>query len=259
MSSLSADILVSPADLFSQTSNVSTTVPYNTGQPQLGVRGVTGDGREFRFCQAGASNLVVGNLLQAPAQIANHRRLTPTAASAGATSVTVTLGATLVSANQYNQGWLVVEDDSGGTGGFQYQIKNTPAAALSAALTVTLADPLVVAITASAHVSLVLNPYSGVIQMPSTATSAPVGVALPVSQPASQSAGITANYYGWVQERGVATVLSEGGSTVGTAVAASDTTAGAVETCDANSEFVVGCALQTLTTTDFGATLLTIG
>lgn len=259
MSSLSADILVGPADLFSQTSNVSTTVPYNTGQPQLGIRGVTGDGREFRFCQAGGSNLVVGNLLQAPAQIANHRRRTPTAASAGATSVTLTLGATAVTANQYNQGWLVVEDDSGGTGGFQYQIKNTPAALSGASITVTLADPLVVALTASAHVSLVLNPYSGVIQMPSTATSAPVGVALGVTQPASQSAGLTASYYGWIQERGVATVLSEGGSTVGAAVAASDTTAGAVETCDGNAEFVVGCAYQTLTDTDLGTVLLTIG
>lgn len=258
MSSLSSDMLVSPQDLFSQTSNVSTTVPYNTGIPQLGLRGVTGDGREFRYCQAGASNLVVGNLLQAPAQIANHRRLTPTAAAAGATSVTVTLGATAATANQYLGGWLVVEDDSGGTGGFQYQISGNPAAALSTALTVQLADPVVVAITASAHVSLVLNPYSGVIQNPTTATSGLVGVALPIAAPVAQSAGLTASYYGWIQTKGIGTVLSDGGTTVGLAVVASTGTAGAVVTLTSTNA-AVGIAQQTLTSTDFGAVRLLIG
>lgn len=261
MSSLSSDILVTPADLFSQTSNVSTTAPYDTGQPQLGVRAVTGDGREFRHVQAGGSNLVVGNLLQSPAQIANHRRLTPTAAAVGATSVTVTLGATATTANQYNQGWLLVEADSGsgGVGGFQYQITNTPAVSASGSLTVTLAEPLAVKITASALVSLVLNPYSGVIQNPTAATGCVVGVAIPVLQPAAQSAGLTASYYGWIQTQGISAVLYEStvAAAVGQSVAASVNTAGAVEG-GVTAQAPVGVAAQTLTNTSIGAVRLQI-
>ena len=102
--------MVTPQDLFSAVSNVATTAPYNAGTPQLGVRAVTGDGREFHYVQAGGTALVPGKLQQASAQVANHQNLTPTAATAvGDTSITVTLGGTAATANQYLGGWVRAE------------------------------------------------------------------------------------------------------------------------------------------------------
>ena len=91
MSSLRPDILVNPADLFIQTANVAGTVPYMTQVPELGVRSTTGDGREFRFIQAGASNLIVGQLVQNAGIQANYTDVTAVAVAAGATTATLTV------------------------------------------------------------------------------------------------------------------------------------------------------------------------
>lgn len=222
-----------PADL---TSNSSVA------QTRLGEIASSGDGRWFKYVKAGGTALVPGTLVQAPAEITNHQNLAPTAnAAIGATSVTVTLGATAATANQYAGGWLVVTATPGQ--GYQYRIKSNPAADASATLTLTLEDPLSVAITAAASkIDLVLNPCSGVIINPTTASSAPVGVAV---------YPITASYYGWVQVRGPACILSDGGSTVGTNVSASNGTAGAVEAA-VTAQAAIGVALTGVATTEYG-------
>lgn len=242
MSSLTSDILVTGQDLYSQTSNVSTTVPYYTQTPLLGVRAVTGDGREFRLCQVGATALVVGKLYSTAAQITNHHNLTPTAASIGATSVTVTLGATAATANQYLNGYLLVEADSGGTPGYMYQIGGNPAANSSATLTVQLNDPLQLAITTAAKVTLLPNNYSGVIISAAAATGVPVGAAI---------YPVTASYYGWVQTVGPAAVLSDGAITVGVNVVKSSSVAGAVAVASSTLASV-GFAIETTTDTQYG-------
>jgi len=247
MSSLSSDITVTPQDLFSQISNVSTTVPYNTGTPQLGVRAVTGDGREFRYVQAGATALVVGKLYSTAAQVTNHHRLVTAAAAIGATSLTVTLGGTAATLNQYLGGWAIVETDSGGTPGYQYQIASNPAqATTTGTLVLTLADPVFVAISSSATVTLIPNPYSGVIISAASATGAPVGGAI---------FPVTASYYGWVQVKGAATILSDGAITVGVAAVKSGSVAGAVAALSSTLA-PVGVALETTVDTDYGAFLM---
>lgn len=244
MSSLSSDILVTGQDLYSQTSNVSTTVPYYTVTPLLGVRAVTGDGREFRLCQAGATALVVGKLYSEAAQITAHHNLTPTAAAAiGATSVTVTLGGTAATANQYLNGYLLVEADSGGTPGYMYQIGGNPAQSSgSGTLTVQLNDPLIVAITTSAKLTLIPNEYSNVIISAAAATGNPVGAAV---------FAVTASYYGWLQVKGPAAVLSDGAITVGVAVVKSSSVAGAVAGLSSTLA-PVGVAMETTTDTQYG-------
>ena len=246
MSSLSSDILVTPQDLYSQISNTSSTVPYNTGTPQLGVRAVAGDGREFRYVQAGGTALAIGTLQQSSAEIANHQNLTPTAATvAGATSITVTLGNTLATANQYLGGWVLVTTGAGA--GYQYQIAGNPAAIASATLVLSLVDPIQVATnTSTTKIDLIANPYSGVIINPATASSAPVGVAI---------YPVTASYYGWVQTRGVSNVLADGAITVGTTLVASNGTAGAVEPF-AGVQAIVGLAVTDIDTTQYGAVSL---
>lgn len=247
MSSLSSDITVTPQDLFSQISNVNTTVPYNTGTPQLGVRAVTGDGREFRYVQAGATTLVVGKLQATAAQVVNHHRLATTGASVGATSLTVTLGGTAATLNQYLGGWAIVETDSGGTPGYQYQIAGNPAqSTTTGTLTLTLNDPVQIAISSSATITLIPNPYSGVIVSPAAASGAPIGVAI---------YPVTASYYGWVQIKGAATILSDGAITVGVAVVKSGSVAGAVAALSSTLA-PVGVALETTVDTDYGAFLM---
>lgn len=231
-SQLGADLVITAGDL---------TLNTSTQQHTLGARATTGDGRVFRYALAGGTALVPGTLLQSAAEVTNHQGLTPSAAAIGATSVTVTLGATAATANQYSEGFLMVTITPGQ--GYQYKIKSHPAAGSGATLVLTLEDPIVVALTTSSRVDLVANPYSSVIINPTTATSAPIGVAV---------TAVTAAQYGWIQTGGVACILNDGGSTVGTNVSASNATAGAVEAA-VTAQAAIGVAQTGIATTDYGA------
>lgn len=179
-----------------------------TSQQNLGDKAYSPDGRTFRYVKAGASALVSGDVLQSPAVVANHVNLTPTAVSAvGATTITVTLGATAATANQYAGGMLVVEKGTSGAG-LSYLIKSHPAAASAATLTLTLEDAILVATSGTITVSLITNLYNGVIQTPvTTLTGTPVGVAV---------SAIPAGNFGWICTHGLTGVKADGAITVGT-------------------------------------------
>lgn len=184
----------------------------------LGEKLVTSDGRIFRYAKAGASNLVAGNMIQAPAQIANHLALTPVAAAIGATQITVALGATAATAGQYAGGWAMISTTPGN--GYAYPIQGNPAADASASVVITLDSPLIVALTTSSRVDLQMNPFNGVIQTPvTTLTGACVGNAPYI---------ITAAEYGWIQTHGPAACLVAGTPGVGLAVVVPGTSAGCV-------------------------------
>ena len=190
----------------------------STAQPHaLGTEHRDGFGRTYRLAKVGASTLVVGNVLQGPAQVTTHQTMTPSAAAIGATAVTATLGATnATTADQYAGGFLVVDTTPGN--GYAYVIASHPAAAASAACVFTLAEPVKVALTTSSRVSLCANPYNGVIQSPvTTLTGVPVGVAI--------FAALTGEFC-WIQTKGVAAVLTTGTPAVGTAVGVPGTAAG---------------------------------
>ena len=239
MSILSCDPQVAARGLYADSSIQEHT---------LGEKMVTPDGRVFRYVKAGATALVPGTLQQAPVEITNHQNLAPTANVAiGATSFTVTLGATAVTANQYAGGFVIITTSTGA--GYQYRIKSHKAAALSATVQLTLEDPVLVAfVSASSKVDLVLSPYSGVIINPTTATSLPVGVAV---------YPITASYYGWLQTHGPAALLADGAVVVGTSVVASNATAGAVEALT-GVQAIVGLAQTGIATTEYGSVFLTL-
>lgn len=185
----------------------------------LGDKAFSTDGRAFRYVKAGASALVAGNAIQSPAVVPNHVNLTPTAAVAvGDTQITVTLGATAATANQYEGGYLVVEIGTTGAGQ-TLKIKSNPAAASGATMVVTLEDAFVVATSGTVTVSLIANRYNGVIQSPATTlTGTIVGVAV---------LAIPATHYGWVCTRGVTSMLTTGTPIVGSAIGVPTTTAGA--------------------------------
>lgn len=211
----------------------------------LGSVFVDQSGNAYAFAKAGATALVAGTLLQAPAEDTAHQDVVPAAAAIGATTVTVTLGASAATANQYAGGWLMVTVTPGE--GYKYLILSHPAANASATLALTLADPLQVALTTASNCDLVANPFNGVIINPTTASSAPVGVATDV---------VAIGQYGWIQVGGVACILNDGGSTVGTNVSASNGTAGAVEAA-VTAQAAIGVALTGIATTEFGAILMT--
>lgn len=198
-----------------------------TQQHSLGEKAYSPDGRVFRYAQAGGSALVAGNLLQSSASVANHKTMTPSAAAVGDTTVTFTLGATAAAANLYANGLLIVDTTPGN--GISYLIKGHPAASSGASLTVTLADPIFVALTTSSRVTLVANAYQNVIQMPTSATSTVAGVALTALASAS---------FGWIQTGGNSSVLVQSTPAIGAAVMPSTTTAGAVTTATAGTPVV---------------------
>ena len=238
MSQVTSDIQIAAGDLSLNTASAL----HN-----LGERAVTPDGRSFRYCQAGASALVPGKLQQASAEVANHQNVTVATTAIAATSITVTLGNTAATANQYAGGWILI---SAGTGlGYQYKISSHPAAAGNATLVLTLEDPILVAtLVSDSKADLIANPFKGVILNPASASSAPVG---------SGIFAITALYFGWIQVGGVANILNDGGSTVGTNVSASNATAGAVEAA-VTAQAAVGIALTGITTAEYGAILLNL-
>ena len=103
----------------------------------LGTEGRTRDGRRFRYASAGGTTLVQGNMLQGPAQIANHQNCAvQTAYALGDTSLSITLGATAATANQYAEGLAVVYDST--SKGYAFGIKSHLANAGSATLVLQL-------------------------------------------------------------------------------------------------------------------------
>lgn len=193
----------------------------DTQEMDLGAKVIGNDGSEYRYVKVGATAIVPGKLYDSPALLANHANcLVAAAAAVGATSVTVTLGATAVTANQYAGGKMIVNDETGE--GFTYYISSHPAAAASASLVVTLETqtPIRTALTTSSQVTLIPNIYNGVVlHVAGTETGVPVGVGF---------RAITALYYGFIQTRGAISCLADAApAALGQAVGASTTTDGA--------------------------------
>lgn len=231
-----------------------TQNPASAGQPlysssstqyhALGEKMVAADGREFRYCKAGGTALVPGKLQQSSAEDTGTQNLACAAAAIGATSVTTTTTVT-VTANEYAGGYLMVTVTPGQ--GYQYKIKSHPAAS-GAAVTLTLEDPILVALTTNSRVDLVRSPFAGVVVNPTTLTSCPIGAAVyPVA----------ANEYGWIQVKGACNLLADGANAVGSNLVASNGQAGAVEDAAApGAQPFVGTAITGAADTEYGAVYL---
>jgi len=189
---------------------------------ELGAEAITPDGRHFRYVQAGASALVRGDVQQAPAADVDHDDIACRATAIGATELLITTGASggALDANEYAGGYAII-DTTPGLGQICRILNHAAiAASTNGSLFVAPEDALLVALTTSSKITLIKNPYDGVIQNPaSTMTGAGVGVAI---------YAITAAYYGWIQTKGVAPVLVGGTPAVGSAVVIPGDTAGEV-------------------------------
>lgn len=223
----------------------------------VGTKFDTSDGREFVLVQNAGTALAQGKLVQGPAQITNHQNLASTTQAVGDTTITVTLGGTLVTANQYAGGFLII---NAGTGAGQtLKIASHPAqATTTGTVLVTLEDPIQVATLASdTKSSLRLNPYgapngtdvrtSGVIVCPTTLTGQVIGIS---NYPIAASTSTLATY-GLIQSRGLTACLNDATTAIGLDVMPSTNTAGAVMTYVVATSSRVGTSTQAGVTTEY--------
>lgn len=188
----------------------------------LGTPVESRDGRMFRWCKvSSAADTVAGNVIQAPAQIANHQACTVSTAAIGATSLTFTPAGTGGAANLYTEGYLAISVSTGL--GYIYKVSSHAAITASTAFTLNLdpADPIQIAtVTATTKGDLIHNNFQNVIQSPITTLSAnPAGVSPYI---------ITASSNGWLQTGGAASVLTKGTPGPGLPVSVPGSAAGAV-------------------------------
>jgi len=183
------------------------------------------DGREFKYALAGGTALSSGKITSSALMIEHHNMDLVTAATAvDSSSITVTLEGTAATADQYADGYIYTNDSTADEGEGQiYRIASNPAADSSATLEVTLApnDKVKVALNSDTLSGLAVNPYSGIVVSPTTVTNRTLGVPPTL---------IAANAYGFVQTKGLASVLVNGGVVAGQPLrVAGATAAGAVQ------------------------------
>ena len=166
----------------------------------LGTKAVTRDGRVYRYAKAGASALTVGTMNQQSATVANHtNQAVAVAAAVGATEVSVTLGATAATKDQYAEGYLLINDAAGE--GIVYNVSGHAAIGSAGTGVINLAEPIKVALTTASEYTLIANPFKDVVIVPQAATSSgnPAGVA---------NVAVTEAYFGWLQTGGVCAMLA---------------------------------------------------
>lgn len=227
----------------------------------VGTRWDLSDGREVVLVSASsATTVAAGKLYQDAAIVANHQNLAVTAFQAYSSNgnvpakVTVTLGATAATANQYRGGYVVVNDVTGE--GQTLRIASHPAADASASLVITLEDAPNTALTTSSEVCLISPHGKDIIITPTTtATSgAYAGIGL---------YPIAASSYGFLVSKGIVAALSDASEpVVGTAIAASLATAGAVADVayagNVLTGSVIGNAVQTGVSTEYRAVFINV-
>jgi len=199
--------------------------------------------------RVGAAALNAGDLLQTPARDTAFTDMAVQAAVAQySDTVPVTLGGTLTTKDLFAEGFMTVTVTPGG--GYTYAVKGNAAAAANATDNFYLKTGVKVALTTSSKVTVMHNPYDGVIQSPTTATGISVGVANFVQ---------TAAYYSWIGVEGYFAVLAS--TTVqaigGGVQAKNSSTAGAVNIL-ASAGYQIGGAPILGVTTEWQIVYLTL-
>lgn len=218
----------------------------------IGAYMETPDGRGFRYFKNGATDTVAGKVYQSSALDATNDQPSGglgvnAAVAIGGTSI-VTSTSTTWAVNQFAGGYLSVNVTPGQ--GYLYKIKSNTATSAATGGTIVLEDPLIVALTTSSKFIIVAHPYNGAVIEPGTPTGVILGVAHCV---------ITAAYYGWIQTKGMASVLFTGTGVAGKAVGSlTGGTSGSAAPAIAATN-ILGYHAATGVTTEYALINLTIG
>jgi len=207
--------------------------PHETSEDQkhqLGTKGISADGRVYRYAQNAGTEIGPGLLCVAPDITALHEDVAVNTFAVGDTTLTVTIGATAIVAGEYEEGFVNIVDETGQ--GIMYGIANCPAHAGTGDVIVRLSEPVRVAAAAATTVTLIRNKYRDLRVSDVNQIDMPVGV---------MNVTLAADYYGWLQVKGPCSILVDGNdTTAGNYITNGDTTAGAVETRNAFAEPIVG-------------------
>ena len=229
--------------------DLQTTTPLKL--EAYGAAGFAADGRRFRYFGNGASAIVAGNLVVAPALVTNHQNLAVvTAVPANATSVVVTLGATAATVDQYAEGTLVVGVAGSGVP-VTLKIRGNTSGNAGGTITVSLAtsSPVPFALNSTNVVNLAPSVFNG--STASTTAGYPVGVV---------TTNVAANAFGWIQVYGPVGVVNDAGGllTTFTRVKQSTTVAGAVVASTLATDVQVGTQLQSTAASTAGLALISL-
>ena len=198
------------------------------------------DGRVFRyasFAAATGAGILVSQDISATAVVETdgvvHTAVGDYSPAAGSSQFQAELAS--VTLNQYQGGYLHTTDDAGE--GYNYRIKSNSAtsATVTDHVDFVLYDPIVVAMTTATDIAITGNLYNQVRPALGTADYIVSGVT-PIA--------FTSAYYGWIQTRGVAVILTHDTAIgIGVPVMCGDAQAGAVEVAD-NTHPLVGFCLH---------------
>lgn len=191
MSTLRSNIQVQPQEIYTTSS---------TQGADLGALATTGDGRYFRYVKAGATTLVPGQAYCGPAN--SNANWSPSggltvgaALATGGTQFNLNSSITLA-ANDLAGAIMSVAVTPGQ--GYSYKVKSNSAVTSATGSTIVLEDPVVTNLSTASRVVFYPNPYNGVVVLGTTALAPVVGVSV---------FPVTNAQFGWVQTRGLASVL----------------------------------------------------
>jgi hypothetical protein len=177
----------------------------STAKERVGTLRVTQDGRKFRYCKNGAVALSVAKLCEAVGDDADWVNTACASAHAiGDVVITETIVSTTVAENYFVGGQFYINDGTGE--GHQYLIESSSAVAAGTSITLTLEEPLRVALVkTTSEFTIGHSPWMEVIEQ-ATVTKPMVGIP-PIAVPIS-------NYF-WIQTRGEAICQAQSTDGVG--------------------------------------------
>jgi len=207
--------------------NFADADPYTESATQLFPLGsiLSWGDRVFRYAQVDGA-ITAGLCVQQPILVADHSQMSMTDAYAITTTDTTvvsieTVGTNLV-ANQYQEGYLYINDGTGQGQSWKVLFHPAHVHGTDPSCEITIQGKVSTALVASgtSQASLMENPYKDVIVAPVAETGAVVGVTV---------IDMTDDYYGWIQTKGPKAVLAASTLVLGhNAVRNDTTTAGAV-------------------------------
>lgn len=240
------------------TSDANLWTPTSDQKRMLGAEFTTDDGRTFRYCKNGSTEIAKNLVIQSEAIDAQAIDILQSAKSVAAGDAILNLLITTANGlanGDLVDGWIIVNQGTGATDeGDMYVVKSNKFTTSDTAIKIEIADAGGVrnAIAATSNITFVKNLYRDVIVKPTTLTAVMLGVTTTI---------VTASFYFWAQTRGVASVIIDTGDTVvvgeplghidGSGTAGS---LGLVST--AATDTVVGTAISAAAGADYGIVLL---
>lgn len=176
-----------------------------TQKEDVGVLRILQDGRKFRYAKCGATGIAAGKATAAAAIDGDVMNEACASAHAiGDYVITETITSTTCAQDYFAGGYLQINDGTGE--GHQYKIASSTAVAAGTSITITLEEPLRVALVATtSEFTLVHSPWMAVVE-----TTDEENVFAGVTPIA-----VTAAYYFWAQTGGVCCCLSEASAAYG--------------------------------------------